>query len=471
MRLTDPSLSVSYHQEPVLKFGCGRLSVSPKHGLTAFGPRTLDDDDRHPERLRLGFIGSGKSIGSAKAWIESCQAGVQGDDDNETFPGFSAEHGFYSQLVLAERLSETITTREIREVAEPRLRRDRFERAVDLLDDKLRLISERDQPPDCVVLALPDTLLEHCRVVDFRDSELGQVHRDFRRVLKSIAMKYRLPTQILLQKTSEATPESRNVDHKSRCAWNFFTSLYFKCGSVPWSPHGLSPGTCHIGVSFHRRSQQDNHKFFTSTAQAFDEHGEGLVLRGQDFNWDSNKLGPSPHLSADMAAGLVRNTLARYQSEMQQVPSRVVLHKSSVFWPEEREGFADALRGVHSYDLLSCNPVSDMRLLRDGQYPVLRGTQVQLGNQHLLYTTGFIPSLNAYPHGHVPSPLKVFDHVGDSPMDLLLPEILTLTKINWNTAAFSGLLPITLRSSRVVGEIMTEIPNERAPLPQFKYYV
>lgn len=126
---------------------------------------------------------------------------------------------------------------------------------------------------------------------------------------------------------------------------------------------------------------------------------------------------------------------------------------------------------MHSYDLLSINPVSDIRLLRDGQYPVLRGTQIKIGTRHLLYTTGYIPNLNAYPHGHVPSPLMVFDHHGDTDMRRLLGEMLTLTKMNWNTASFSGLLPITLGFARVVGEIMTEVPRSRSPLPQFKFYV
>ena len=471
MKLNDSPIHTSLHAEPALEFACGRLHKSPKWGLAAFGPRSLDQSDRHPDAIRLGFIGSGHSIGSAKTWIESCQGGVSGDGEYEEFPGFTSEQGYYSQLVMADTLSERVTTQEIRQVGQPRLRRERFELAVTLLDDKLRLLAERDQPPDCVVLAFPDDLLTHCKVVDFVDPDLGPVHRDFRRAVKSVAMKYRLPTQILLQRTSEATPRSRLVDHKSRCAWNFFTSLYFKAGGIPWSPHDLTPGTCHVGISFHRRPSVDDRSYFTSTAQAFDDHGEGLVLRGQDFSWDATKFGRSPHLSRNLAAELLELTLARYTAEMKQQPSRVVIHKSSKFWPEEREGFEEALSAVHTYDLLSVNPVSDTRLLRDGQYPVLRGTQVQIGAQHLFYTTGYIPSLNAYPHGHVPSPLMVFDHHGDTDMRRLLGEILTLTKMNWNTAAFAGLLPITLQFARVVGEIMTEIPRDRSPLPQFKFYV
>ena len=471
MKLSESSLQATLYPEPSLEFACGRLHLSPKLGLTVFGPRSLDLDDRHPDTIRLGFIGSGESTSSAKSWLAGCSDGVSGEGKYEDFPGFNSDLGYFSQLTIADSLSQTITSNELRQIATPRLRRERFELALDLVGDKLRLLAERDQPPDCVVLALPDRLLEHCKVVDFNDPKLGRVHRDFRRAIKSLAMRYRLPTQILLQRTSEAPANSRTVDHKSRCAWNFFTSLYFKAGGVPWSPHDLTPGTCHVGISFHHRITNDDRTFFTSTAQAFDEHGQGLVLRGQDFSWDENRFGRSPHLPRDLASELISSTLSRYNDEMNQLPSRVVVHKTSRFWPEEREGFEEALSTVHSYDLLALSPVSDIRLMRDGKYPVFRGTHVQLGAKHLFYTTGFIPCLNTYPHGHVPSPLMVFEHFGDSDVRTLLSEVLALTKMNWNTASFAGLLPITLRFSRVVGEIMTEIPSDRTPLPQFKFYV
>ena len=54
---------------------------------------------------------------------------------------------------------------------------------------------------------------------------------------------------------------------------------------------------------------------------------------------------------------------------------------------------------------------------------------------------------------------------------MLLREVLALTKLNWNSAALGGLLPITIKFSRLVGEIMREIPRDREPLPQFKFYI
>lgn len=158
---------------------------------------------------------------------------------------------------------------------------------------------------------------------------------------------------------------------------------------------------------------------------------------------------------------------------MGQKPSRVVVHKSSRFWDPEREGFARALKeeGVPHYDFVSVHHTSELRLLRAGKYPVLRGTHFSLGDIHFLYTTGFIPAQNAYPHGHVPSPLQIADHIGDSDVRDVLREILVLTKMNWNSANFAISKPITLRFSELVGDILKEIPADREPLPQFKFYI
>ena len=52
----------------------------------------------------------------------------------------------------------------------------------------------------------------------------------------------------------------------------------------------------------------------------------------------------------------------------------------------------------------------------------------------------------------------------------LLSETLVLTKMNWNSAVLGGLLPITLRFSRLFGDILREM-GDIDPLPQFKFYV
>jgi hypothetical protein len=79
--------------------------------------------------------------------------------------------------------------------------------------------------------------------------------------------------------------------------------------------------------------------------------------------------------------------------------------------------------------------------------------------------------MGKYPHGHVPSPLLVADHIGDTAPERLQQEIMTLTKMNWNSANMHGLMPITLRFARLVGDVLREVPEGQIPEPKYKYYM
>ncbi len=82
-------------------------------------------------------------------------------------------------------------------------------------------------------MALPDDLYTKCHVVNYHDRHFGEVHRDLRRAFKSIAMKYRIPTQLLRSETIESDGPTRldgrsKKDYPSEIAWEFYTGLYFK---------------------------------------------------------------------------------------------------------------------------------------------------------------------------------------------------------------------------------------------------
>jgi hypothetical protein len=67
-----------------------------------------------------------------------------------------------------------------------------------------------------------------------------------------------------------------------------------------------------------------------------------------------------------------------------------------------------------AFDLVGLRRTSDVRLLREGTYPPLRGTLAQIDGRSFLYSTWFLPYLGNYPHGHVPAPIEIIDHQGDS---------------------------------------------------------
>ncbi len=466
--LGRPSLAARWLPEPALRFAGDAEHLDPKVGIPLDGPRSYGTG-RHPAEIHVGFVGTGEAVDRGQRFLANAAAGVDGDDQHHPFPGCMPDEGFRSALRLDDDLVERITTREMDGLLAVRKTRDRFERALQLLDEKLALLHDRDHPLDCVFIVIPEELFKACRSVRYRQK--GQlIERDLRRAFKAMAMRYRIPTQFLRESTTGFTDTRRQMDHASEIAWNLFTGLYFKAGGLPWSPAAITPGTCFIGVSFFRPLGTDN-TLRTSVVQAFDENGDGLVLRGHDFRWDDSRGGKSPHLPEDLAADLVRMVLDRYRKERKQTPRRVVVHKSSLFTPAERAGFQHGLDQITEHDLVCLAPRSDVRLMRQGQYPPLRGTTFTLGADSYLYATGYIPALGYYPQGHVPTPLLVADHIGDTPHDRLLREILLLTKMNWNSAEYAESLPITLRFSRLVGTVLREVPADQEPASKYSYYM
>jgi hypothetical protein len=466
--LAPPRTTAEWLEEPKILFAGERRHIDPKTGVTLYGPRSLGTS-RHKREVHVGFIGTGESADAARKFYRQVCSGVPGDLDHEPFPGCNPDQGYHCEIHTD--LVEPIKRNEHTEIVEIRKRRQRFEAFLALLQQKMDLITNRDHPLDYIVLALPQELYRECRSVEYVEKGLGLVYRNLRRAFKAMAMQFSKPTQILLATTTGLTTSTRKLDHPSKIAWNLFTGLYFKVEGLPWGPTELTPGSCHVGISFYRPLGETS-TLRTSVVQAFDSNGEGLVLRGHKFHWDEEKEGRSPHLPAEQAQQLVDLVLCRYRRENEdRPPLRVVIHKTSRFEPEERAGFEQALRGVSRYDLVSLSPTSEVRLLRSGQYPPLRGTVFTIGDVSYCYTSGYLRSLDRYPHGHVPSPLQVADHVGDTPMPSLLREIMVLTKMNWNSANMAGLMPITLRFSRLVGDVLREVPENREPQAKSWYYM
>lgn len=464
------SIEIEYLPEPFLAFADSGLHVDPKSGIDRYGPYSYGSP-QHPRNVRIGLIGPAELASTARSWIERNAVGVRGDKTNRSFPGFAQDRGFFSSISFDEGWDAIVTQTEMAQLLDIRRQRERFEAALELVEGKLGLIAERNHAPDYVAIIISDELLRRCGVCDYFDKEWGAVHRDLRRAIKAIAMKYRIPTQLVRQQTIEG----RDSTPPAKIAWNFFTGLYHKAGGFPWVPHGLLPGTCFIGISFFHPLGSRASTLQTSLVQAFNEHGESLILRGHEFEWDGQKEGSrAPHLNEDQTVQLVELVLGRYEREMNVMPSRVVVQKTSRYWPAERAGFVRALSSrVSSFDLVALDGrQSNVRLITKSKYPPLRGTRFAVGDLDFLYTTGFIAALNEFHGVHVPSPLQIADHVGqDTPRQQLLAEILALTKLNWNSASFCGKRPVTLRFAELVGEIMKEIPPDREPLPQFKYYI
>lgn len=157
---------------------------------------------------------------------------------------------------------------------------------------------------------------------------------------------------------------------------------------------------------------------------------------------------------------------------MMQLPTRVVVHKSSRYWPKELAGFKKATEDIQLVDYVAILIRGVRFMRRKGQYPPVRGTVIQIAkNDYILFTRGWTPYHETYPGLRVPLPLELVEHHGDTPSENLCKEIFALTKMNWNSADFCIREPITLAYSREVGKILAYIPRDQVPRPEYRFYM
>jgi hypothetical protein len=501
------SIEFKYLEEPKLQFGDYFEHEDTKTGLAEFGPFGKNIPGLHPSEVRFGFIGTRESVSGAQEWVERCKNPIESEniktvgrkstevqdglfnveafvDDsvtqrlekilNRDFVGFNHESSFECCFQTNERWKRYVQPRELDTVLGIKDKEKRIWELVNFFDDQVRSIAETDPTPDIIILALTPQVFESAHSVRIS----GNFYLNFRRAIKACAMKWGIPIQLLRRRTVEGKGDVQEVATR---AWNFCTAQYYKANGIPWRLATLEEDSCFIGISFYvARDLSDILTMRSSVAQAFDYLGQGLVLRGDRFDWDTDKQGPSPHLKKDMARKLIRETLEEYEKLKGIPPRRVVIHKTSEFWGEEHaeynelEGFYQGIEDVYprcETDFVTLRQTG-VRLFREGMYPPLRGTYFCLqGAQHFLYTMGFIPYLETYPKPYVPEPWQITEHYGGSAPEDLLREILALTKMNVNNCAFADGTPITISFSQKVGEIMKHVPEDGIVQPKYRFYM
>jgi hypothetical protein len=114
----------------------------------------------------------------------------------------------------------------------------------------------------------------------------------------------------------------------------------------------------------------------------------------------------------------------------------------------------------------------NLKLYRKGQNPVLRGLANIRGERSAhLWTRGWTPRIQTYPGREVPNPLIIDVSKGDTDINVVLKDILALTKLNYNTCIFGDGMPITLKFADAVGEILTAGPIKDVPPLPFGHYI
>ena len=491
--------------EPDLQFATGSSS-SPKEGLLAYGPYSLELGAAHPARVRVGLVGPPEAVASARMFLQRCRKVVpSGLPDSllaPEFPGFW--DAFHSDLTTDPVFDSEIDS-DVFTQAMSGKSADAFAATLALIDDHVAQVVERDVRPDVVAVCIPSEVRQKIGQVEFprpRTSargrgrrtrqpvrQTGQIamfdlgeqdetieaaslpdptdltRRDFRRALKAAAMRHLVPIQILTPGLFEEG-RRRQQDAATR-AWNLSVALFYKAGGIPWRITPEQEHTCFVGVSFHHLRTADRHVVYSSLAQAFSTEGDGFALRGSAMPWDERDK--QVHLTEADMRDLLGRVLTAYRDRTGRDPLRVVVHKTTEFDDGETRGARTALRDIPIVEMLALRS-GDFRLVRQGGYPPDRGMVARIGGAQFLFTGGFMPSLRTYPGPHIPVPLEL---VAREEIDgeLAARDVLSLTKMNWNSAASWASFPITLSFARQVGAIMSEVPPTETPHPAYRFYM
>lgn len=500
-------------REPDLLFGGSFPAVDPKTGISLYSPYSITKNS-----VRVGIIGDKTTIEQIRMILERIKSPIKGPDRNPTwtpnFPGFSHNHPFKCEIITDDKWYQTIATKEIEALEGIAKVEQRIAKGVEIFMAYLSNIAEREEAPDVVFCAPPKELMRLCisdkdartrgkrkkseaekkysisenqkTLFTFMPEEykkererylIGISADNFHHLLKAQAMKFDLITQFVLPDTLEAIttkerkPGQKGLQNDATFAWNLAVALLYKSGGRLWRPTSFSTETCFVGISFFKAKEVYGGGMGTSLAQVFTPEGEGLVIRGERFPWSR---GISPHLSENASEKLLRSAIDLFTKQTGgRAPTRVVIHKSSKFSDDEIKGFKKAIGDIPRFDFVAIlDKARRIRLFREGYHPVLRGTMITLPDKSwLLYTNGYIPFMKLYPGPHIPRPLEIIQHVGDTLPEKISEEILVLTKLNWNNADFASNHPITLQFSKQVGRILREMPSESTPKNKYMYYM
>lgn len=389
----------------------------------------------------------------------------------------------------------------------------RVYKAVDVYASKiLEAIKEEEAKVDIWFVIVPDDVYRYCRPKSFVDLALrveatGKLpvayaqklqaepslfpqdninavpyhyEVNFHNQLKARLLQHDALTQIIRESTIAHTEilnrfgrPTRNLDRlQSAIAWHLSNAAFYKAGGRPWKIGSIREGVCYIGLVFKQDEKNPNPRSSCCAAQMFLDSGDGVVFKGAVGPWHTPGRGDF-HLGRDAARELVALAVKSYkQKKDNQPPKELFIHGKVRFNDEEWEGFREGVDSSTNLVGVRIRDERDLKLYRRGEHPILRGlAYVRDERTAYLWTKGYVPRLLTYPGREVPRPLLIDVCRGTVDIEVVLNDILVLTKLNYNACIFADGEPVTLKFADAVGEILTAGPDQDVPPLPFKYYI
>lgn len=295
----------------------------------------------------------------------------------------------------------------------------------------------------------------------YRGYDLDNESFDLHDHVKAFAIQKGITTQFIEEDTVD------NTSQANRIHWWLSLSFYCKTMRTPWVLNNLDPNSAFAGIGYSIDSTENENHVVMGCSHIYNSRGEGLRYRLAKVDRPIFR-DKKPHLSYEDAFQFGLSTVQLFVEATNEPPKRVVIHKRTFFTEEEKSGILDGLKSIPLVDLVEINIEDDLRFinsvrdedkLKIDMYPVARGICIQLNSfSGLLYTHGTTPSIRAgnkdFMGGRgIPAPLVIKKHHGPSSLETIATEILSLSKMNWNSASLYSKLPATIQSSNDIARI------------------
>jgi hypothetical protein len=296
----------------------------------------------------------------------------------------------------------------------------------------------------------------------YREYQDDQEVFDLHDHVKAFAIQKGITTQFIEEDTVD------NYSQANRIHWWLSLSFYTKTMRTPWVLQDLDKGTAFAGIGYSVDSTDDESHIVMGCSHIYNSRGEGLRYRLAKVERPVYR-DKRPHLSYSDAYQFGVSTVQLFVESTDQLPKRVVIHKRTFFTEEEKRGILDGLKNISVVDLIEINIEDDLRFINSlrkqdkleiDMYPVARGICIQINSfTGLLYTHGTTPSIRQqggrdFMGGRgIPAPLVIKKHYGPSSLETIATEILSLSKMNWNSASLYSKMPATIQSSNDIARI------------------
>lgn len=501
---------LTYISEPKLKFAYGQSTEDCRDGLTLFGPYTSTRGS-----IRVGVVGTDGQIALYSSFVSQMNKPIFTKSFGRPFyPGFKSVFGI--EWPVEPSLKLLVKQSDIDEkLSIPNVRERTYQLVSIYLDAIKRCLEDEESAIDIWYVLVPNTVLSLCRpksssgkttfdkkrIQEFRLGQMSmfpeedekleeymtmyESDSDFHDQLKARVLASRItsPIQVVLDSTlrfeSKQSGEEYKDDMKAHLAWTHASALYYKLGNLPWKLDSVREGVCYVGLVFKRLQETSRRKGYAcSAAQMFLDSGDGVVFRGNIGPW-MGKNEKTFHLDRESACSLLSIAVKSYKEKNGFYPRELFIHGKASFTDDEWNGFLDAISESKETNLVGVTIKENdgFKILKNvedskSQYGVLRGLSLIVDDKSgYLWTKGFIPKTETSNHLEVAVPLYIEVNRGKAPIDVVMKDVLALTKLNYNACIYGDGIPVTLRFSDKIGDILTAIPNVNWAAKPFKFYI